>query len=237
MSENYIFNIIKKYNIEDKQEIRALTLYYYWIINIRKIFPDMRHGKFNENKDPRSLTIFRYCYKLQRENPLEEKNYENYIRAQLIILKYLSQKYNRELVVDANCICGDKAWKRWQAYKIRLIKTKNDSVNTYVSFPNLYKLEKELNNTKDFLKDNIENIDEESLKANIESIIVWFNLRKINPYFIILNKNINNNYDYEYIRKNFKIDPILYLERTNDRIKELYFKIFKESPFTGEKND
>jgi len=236
MSENYIFNIIKKYNIEDKQEIRALTLYFYWIINIKKIFPDMRHGKFNENKDPRSLTIFRYCYKFQRESTLEEKNYESYIRAQLIILKYLSKKYNRELVVDASCICGEKAWKRWKAYKSRLIKTKNDSTNAYISFPNIHKLEKELNNTKDFLKDLIA-LDEESLKENIENIIIWFNLRKINPYFIVFNKTINNIYDHEQIRKNFKIDPLLYLERTNDMIKDLYFKIFKEKPFIGEKSD
>lgn len=234
MSEKYIFNIIKKYNIEDKQEIRALALYFYWIYNIRKIFPEMRHGKFNENKDPRGLTIFRYCYKLQRESTLEEKNYENYIRAQLIILRYLSKKYNRELVVDANCICGEKAWKRWKLYQSKLIKTKNDSINNYVSFPNIHKLEKELENTRDFLKDKI-NIDEENLKKNIENIIIWFNLRKINPYFIVFNKTINDIYDYEQIRKNFKIDPLLYLERTNDMIKDLYFKIFKEKPFTGEK--
>lgn len=237
MSENYIVNIIKKYNIEDSQEIRALTLYYYWIINIKKIFPDMRHGKFNENKDPRNSTIFRYCYKLQRETTLEEKNYENYIRAQLIILRFLSKKYNRELVIDVNCICGEKAWKRWKAYQSRLIKTKNDSVNNYVSYPNIHKLERELTETKDFLKNKIKVIDEENLKNNIDNIKFWFFLRKINPYFIVLNKHFNNIMNNEDIRKIFKIDPILYLERTNDRIKELYFKIFKEKPFEGEKNE
>lgn len=234
MSENYINNIVKKYNIIDKQEIRALTLYHHWVVNIKKILPDMRHGKFNEDKDPRKSNIFRYCYKLQRESTLEEKNYENYIRAQLIILKFLSKKYNTELVIDVNCICGEKAWKRWKVYQARLIKTKNDSVNKYISFPNITKLEKEFNSTFIFLKDKIQILNEENIKNNIENIVIWFNLRKINPYFIIYNRIINNMYSHEDIRKIFKIDPILYLERTNDRIRQLYFKIFKEIPYQGE---
>jgi hypothetical protein len=231
MSENYITDIISKYKIIDEGEIRAIYLYYYWIINRMKIFPEMIHSKFNKNKDPRTSVIFKYCYKLQREKKgiLEEKDYENYIRAQLIILKFLSKKYNRELVVDINCISGDKAWKRWKIFRHKLRVSKNNSVNSFIVYPNIHIVEKDFLKTKDWLCENIGNINKENIIKNIENIKKWFNLRKISPYFLVLNKHINEHYSNEDIRKFFRIDPLLYKEKINDNIKKLYVNIFKEN--------
>lgn len=228
MPENYIQNIINKYKIIDAQEIRALNLYYYWMVYRKKIFPEMVHSKFNENKDPRNSLIFKYCYKLQRETSttLQEKDYENYIKAQLIVLKYFSKKYGTEINIDANVITGEKAWKRWKSFRARLRITKNNSVNQYTSFPNLEKVNIEFNRTKDFLIENIIEINDENIEKNINNIIVWFNFRKISPYFIVFNKKINSLFSIEDIRKIFRIDPILYQERFSDNIKEVYEKIF-----------
>jgi hypothetical protein len=228
MPEDYINNIIVKYKITDEQEKRALKLYYYWMTYRKKIFPDMLHGKFNENKDPRNSLIFKYCYKLQRETSttLEEKDYENYIRAQLIVLKHFSKKYDTEISIDANVITGEKAWKRWKSFRARLRITKNNSVNEYISFPSLEKVTIEFNKTKNFLLENMSEINEENIENNINNIIIWFNFRKISPYFIVFNKKINSIYTIEDIKKIFKIDPLLYKERFSDIIKEVYENVF-----------
>lgn len=228
MSKDYIKFIISKYKINDTQEIRAIKLYYFWVVNRRKYFPEMVHSKFSKTKDPRSTSIFKYCYKLQRESVLEEKDYENYIKSQLIVLKYFSKKYNRDLIIDANCITGDKAWKRWKLFETRLKKSKNNSVDSCVILPNLFKLEKELVSTKEFLFTNIGEINKENITKNIQNILYWFNLRKISPYFVCMNKYIREIYNIEEIRNKFKIDPILYDEKVNDIIRKLYYKIFKK---------
>lgn len=228
MPDNYIKNIIDKYKITDDQEVRALCLYYYWMKHRKKIFPDMVHSKFNENKDPRESIIFKYCYKLQRETntTLEEKDYEDYIRAQLIVLKYFSKKYGTEVNVDANVITGEKAWKRWKSFKSRLRITKNNSVNQYTSFPSLEKVNIEFIRTKDFLLKNLKEINDDNIEKNITNIVVWFNFRKISPYFIVFNKKINTIFSIEDIKKIFRIDPLLYKERFSDKIRESYEKVF-----------
>lgn len=238
MSEDYIYFIINRYKIIDEQEKRALRLYYYWIINRKKIFPDIFHSKFDKSKDPRNFTIFKYCYKVQREtrNKLEEKDYENYIRAQLIILKSLSKKYNTPINVDINCIAGEKAWKRWKLYRFKLIQSKNDSVNNFISYPNINNLEFEFNRTNEFLVQNLGKINKENIEKNKQNIIFWFFQRKINPYFLVFNVYINEVFVGEDFMKLFKIDVILYKQRTNDKIKELYRKVFKQEVFEA-KND
>jgi hypothetical protein len=59
----------------------------------------------------------------------------------------------------------------------------------------------------------------------------WFNLRKISPYFVVLNDYLNKRYTNKELSNLLKTDLLLYRQKINDNIKELYESIFKEKPF------
>ena len=65
----------------------------------------------------------------------------------------------------------------------------------------------------------------------------WFNLRKISPYFIVLNKDLNIRYPNKELSNLLKTDLLLYRQMINDKVKELYESIFNEKPFKEIKNE
>jgi hypothetical protein len=240
MSEDYINFIINKFNIVEKQEIRALYLYYYWIKNRTTIFPNMVHGKFSKKKDPRNTGAYKYCYKAQREfkDILEEKHYELYVKAQLLVLRFLSEKYKNNLLIEPTCLVGEKAWKRWKSFKYKYDKLKNFSTKIVEIKPNFLKVKYELMCTKDFLLSKINCISSMHQDFSVETFSVeqhdltrWFNLRKISPYFVVLNDYLNKRYTNKELSNLLKTDLLLYRQKINDNIKELYESIFKEKPF------
>jgi hypothetical protein len=244
MSEDYINFIINKFNIVEKQEIRALYLYYYWIKNRIAVFPNMVHGKFSRKKDPRNTGAYKYCYKAQREfkDTLEEKHYELYVKAQLLVLRFISEKYKNNLLVEPTCLVGEKAWKRWKSFKYKYDKLKNFSTKTVEIKPNLLKVRYELISTKDFLLSKLNYISSmhqdfsaEPFVLSENNLIRWFNLRKISPYFVILNNDLNKRYEHKELSDLLKTDLLLYRQMINDKIKELYESIFKEKPFEENK--
>jgi hypothetical protein len=240
MSEDYINFIINKFNITDAAELRGLYLYYYWITNKISIFPNMIHGKFSKTKDPRNTLAYKYCYKAQRElkGILDEKHYELYVKAQLLVLRFLSEKYKNNLVIEPTCLVGEKAWKRWKSFKYRYNKLKNFSSNPIEIRPNVEKIKYELISTRDFLLSKLNCISSMHQDFSLENyniskinLIRWFNIRKISPYFVILNYDLNNRYTNKELSDLLKTDLLLYKQRVNDKIKELYESIFKEKPF------
>jgi len=240
MSEDYINFIINKFNITDAAELRGLYLYYYWITNKISIFPNMIHGKFSKTKDPRNTLAYKYCYKAQRElkGILDEKHYELYVKAQLLVLRFLSEKYKNNLVIEPTCLVGEKAWKRWKSFKYRYNKLKNFSSNPIEIRPNVENIKYELISTRDFLLSKLNCISSMHQDFSLENyniskinLIRWFNIRKISPYFVILNYDLNNRYTNKELSDLLKTDLLLYKQRVNDKIKELYESIFKEKPF------
>ena len=246
MSEDYINFIINKFNITDQQELRGLYLYYYWITNKISVFPNMRHGRFSKTKDPRNTLAYKYCYKAQRElkGILDEKHYELYVKAQLLVLRFLSEKYKNHLVIEPTCLVGEKAWKRWKSFKYRYDKLKNFSTKITEIKPNLMKVKFELISTKDFLLSNLNYVSSMHQDFSIEmfyvsepNLIRWYNLRKISPYFIVLNKDLNIRYSNKELSNLLKTDLLLYRQKINDKVKELYKSIFNEEPFKEIKNE
>lgn len=204
------------------------------------IFPNMVHGKFSKTTDPRKTLIYKYCYKAQREfkDVLEEKHYELYVNAQLLVLRFLSEKYKNHLMVEPTCLVGEKAWKRWKFFKYKYDKLKNFSTKIVEIKPHLIKLKFELISTKDFLLSKLDWAASMHQDFSVEMFYVsqynltrWFNLRKISPYFIVLNNELNKRYENKELSFLLKTDLLLYRQIVDDKIKELYESIFKEKPF------
>jgi hypothetical protein len=100
---------IKKWGMSSA-EIKAYKLAVIWEDLTQKMFPDVKLAKLPKRGDPRKGSLFKYCWKLQRElnGIIEEKEYRLYITGNLVILK------NNNGRIDPNAICGEKAWKRWK---------------------------------------------------------------------------------------------------------------------------
>ena len=131
-----LLEAIDKYNM-DEMEANACRLAVMWLDQSRKTFPDYRHSKMRKG-DPRKSLIFKICYKLAREsNGIIEKNeYSLYIRAQLDVLKYVNEG-NLTPLIDAGCLVGEKAWRRWRLWKKRYDSFKNkpkDAVVTGIGY-------------------------------------------------------------------------------------------------------
>jgi len=217
---NYFDHITEKYKITDPGELLAIKFLYYWIENRIKIFPNTIHSKFNKEKDPRKTLAFKYCYKLQRETLglLKEDDFELYVKAQLHMLKYFATKYNNQaLIIEPQCLVGEKAWKRWKFYKFKYDSLKNSPLekpeeNNRV---NLEVLKQNLLRTRKFLSSKIE-LNRESIKKNNDNILLWNKLGSVDTYFLLL----CNNFDKKLIKKNVSTITI------DDEIKRIYSSIF-----------
>ena len=216
---DYFEDIIEKYKIVDNEEKLAVKFLSYWIESRIKIFPDTIHSKFNREKDPRKSLAFKYCYKLQRETRglLKEEDYELYVKAQLHMLKYFAIKYNNQaLVVEPQCLVGEKAWKRWKFYKFKYDSLKRSPVEKTQtpSKIDIAVFKQNLLNTKKFLISKIP-LNNKSVKNNHEKIVLWNKLGSVDNYFMLLCNSI----DKDVIKKYSTIV-------IDDNMKKIYSSIF-----------
>ena len=172
---NYFENITEKYKISDEGEKLAIKFLYHWIENRIKIFPNTIHSKFDREKDPRKGSAFKYCYKLQRETKglLKEEDYELYVKAQLHMLKYFAIKYNNQaIIIEPQCLVGEKAWKRWKFYKFKYDSLKNSPLDKpeKLSKIDLGVLKENLLRTKKLLSSKI-TLNRDSLRKNHEKFL------------------------------------------------------------------
>jgi len=218
---SYFKDIIEKYKIVDDDEKLAIKFLSYWIENRIKIFPNTIHSKFNKEKDPRKSLAFKYCYKLQRETRglLKEEDYELYVKAQLHMLKYFATKYNNQaLVIEPQCLVGEKAWKRWKFYKFKYDSLKNTPIDkpNIANKINLGVLRENLLRTKKFLSSKLE-LNRNSIKKNLDNIVIWNKLGNVDIYFLLL----CNSFDKELVNKKKSSTIII-----DDEIKRVYSSIF-----------
>ena len=137
----------------DELEAKAYKLCLIWIERSRKIFPDYQHSGMKRG-DPRKSLIFKYCYKLVRETQgvLEDKDYALYIRAQLDVLRHINTGKKTAPLIDANCLVGDKAWKRWKLWKRKYdAVTSKPTELSQVTAPGIAKAISGLEFTKEFI--------------------------------------------------------------------------------------
>jgi hypothetical protein len=178
----------------DELEARAYKLCLIWLDRSRKVFPDYQHSTMKRG-DPRKALIFKVCYKLVRETQgvLEEKDYGLYVRAQLDVLRHINMGKTHPLI-DANCLVGEKAWKRWKLWKRKYDSlTQKPSEVPQVTAPGTAKAIAGLEDTKEFLaktfgaSPSLDKYKEAVLNRNL---FRWINFGKISPYYLALSPYI-----------------------------------------------
>ena len=178
----------------DELESRAYRLCLIWLDKSRKIFPDYKHTVMKQG-DPRKSLIFKICYKFCRETQgvIEETEYPLYIRAQLDVLRHINTGKGHPLI-DANCLVGDRAWRRWKLWKRKYdaITTKSSEIPQPIG-PGVIKAIDGLQKTKEFFtktfgaSPGIEKYREAYINKNL---FRWFNFGKISPYYIAISPHI-----------------------------------------------
>lgn len=213
VGDDNLFNLdaIVEYEMNDL-ESKAFKLCLNWIHYSRKIFPNYQHGRISHG-DPRKSLTFKLCYKMVRESQgiIEEKEYPLYVRAQLEVLLHISKTSKVHPLVNANCLTGEKAWKRWRLWKVRydsaLAKPTESSKQ---SLPGVEKAIAGLENTKEFIVRNLgaEPTLEKYQECYInKNLLRWINLNKISPYYVALSPYISKIITPEDLNKiNFHID-------------------------------
>jgi len=213
----------------DELEGKAYKLCLLWLDRSRKVFPEYQHTTMKKG-DPRKSLIFKVCYKLVRETQgvLEEKDYPLYIRAQLDVLRHIITGKGHPLI-DANCLVGDKAWKRWKLWKRKYdsISAKPSEVSQPVG-PGVIKALEGLERTKEFFaktfgaSPNLEKYRESHINNNL---FRWVNFGKISPYYIAMSPHIAAVMKPEdYKRMNF--DPDLYKPCITDEVVRRFREMF-----------
>jgi len=216
----------------DELELKAYKLCLIWIDKSRKIFPRYKHTAMKSG-DPRKSLMFKVCYKLVRETQgvLKEDEYPLYIRAQLDVLRhiYINNTRKTQPLIDANCLVGDKAWKRWKLWKNKYdsISSKPSEVSQPIG-PGTIKALEGIERTREFFaktfgaNPTIEKYRESYINNNL---FRWINFGKISPYYIAMSPYIASTLKPEdYKRINF--DPDLYKPCITDEVIKKFKEIF-----------
>jgi hypothetical protein len=214
----------------DNLEAAAYKICLIWIDRSRKIFPDYQHQGMKRG-DPRKSLLFKICYKLVRETQggiLDENDYSLYVRAQLEVLKHIEKNGGRPLV-DANCLVGDKAWKRWRLWKSKYdaLASKPSEIPQDVG-PGEKKAIEGFKRTKEFIvktlgaEPPIEKYKEIYLNNNL---FRWVNFGKISPYYIAISPYIAKLMKPEDFKR-MSFDPSLYKSCITDSVIQKFQEIF-----------
>lgn len=227
--ENFMWLVdaIELYRMDDL-EGKACHITQMWLEQSRKAFPNYRHARMKKG-DPRKSLIFKIAYKLARETQgvLEFQDYSLYIRAQLDVLKYINSGKEHPLI-DANCLVGEKAWKRWKLWKKRYDTLKNKPQETVATGIGFQKAMDGIEKTKEFLTKTFNSdLSFERFKESYinNNIFRWISLGKISPYYLAISpfvKNLFSEHDFKKI--NFDIN--VYKNCINETVQAFFVKSF-----------
>ena len=226
-----MFNLdaIVDYGMNDL-EAKAYKLCLNWTHCSRKLFPNYNHQR-PKHGDPRKSLTFKLCYKMVRETQgiIEEKDYPLFVRAQLEVLLYISKNNNYHPVISANCLVGEKAWKRWKLWKNKYdIAISKPTESNQISKPGVEKAILGLENTKEFitrtlgLNPNIEKYKEAYINKNL---IRWLNLNKISPYYAAISPFIAQILTQEDLVK-INFNPDVYKNCINEQVMQKFEQLF-----------
>ena len=168
-------------------EAKAFKLSLLWEALAEKEYPNYKHVCLRKTGDPRKSLLFKYCFKLAQETKglLEDKEYKNYITAQLHVYKSLVEQYAR---IDPIILVGKKAWKRWKFWKYRYERHK-----LLLETPGMIikacpmNIINELKLTQKFLFKKFEGPPEiEEFKKAKDDMLVALVMSQISPYYALL---------------------------------------------------
>lgn len=184
---DYINFVCSKHKIIDGQEINALIIYYFWNFYFNKFFPNVIEKKFSPNNDPRKSSLFKYCYKLQKETKgiLTQEDYKDYVYCQLKFIKIYKDKTNNAVLVSPNILNLDKGWKKWKYFKYLMSKN-NQAVSKKTKYINNENLKISLMNDKKYLVEKIGLINKQNIFKNSNNILFWHKLGNISVYFLAI---------------------------------------------------
>lgn len=161
-----------------------------------------------QKSDPRKSNLFKQCWKLRRQTRglIEFSEYQNYIHANLTIIKLNNGK------IIPNCICGDKAWIRYKVWKrkydikIAEISGKTPPPSVSTTSP---KIIIEIDRTKKFLFEICDGtVTEEKILKFIKNGMfnLWMVSGKVSAYYIALSP---------FVAKSGEVNSIFSLSSTS----------------------
>ena len=220
---------IVEYNMNEL-EAKAFKLCLSWIQYSRKLFPNYQHPRIKHG-DPRKSLTFKLCYKMVRESQgvIAEKDYPLYVRAQLEVLLHISKTQSYHPIIDASCLSGEKAWKRWKLWKQRYdAAIAKPTDNLKASLPGVEKAIAGLENTKEFITRSLgPEPDIEKYKQCLinKNLIRWINFGKISPYYLAISPfiaQVMSKDDFNKINFNPEIYKTCITDQVIKRFKELF---------------
>lgn len=169
------------------EETLAYQLTCHWVELRHKIFPDYRHQRISGRKgDVRTTYLFKNILKFVRDKRKTFKGFQFvlYMRAQLEILKKI-QNDGHQVVVEANCLHGEQAEKRWCLWKKKVAVENATTKIEYAVVPS--NIEIELDKTKKTILSILQNdITKEKYINSSLDILKFVILRKISPLYILV---------------------------------------------------
>lgn len=215
-----------------KEEAKAWKIAIIYLKALKEYFPSYRHFQIPKN-DPRKSNLFRYCYKLLRETQgkLEFKDYQQYIHAQLQILKNIKLEdehgeFHGQITPDA--LVGEGAWNRWLVWKKKFDHVAKIIVQDEVNVDDVVK--QDLERTKKFLVAKFEKVDNSVIKETLvnRSLFRWCALGRVSPYFLVLSPTVSKFVEGMNLLENFAIDLNYYRGRITNRLRECYIEMFSD---------
>lgn len=202
---------VLEYQITDKTQIKALKIAEMYREISRKYFPNYNHDRKN-SKDPRKSSLFKYCLKLITDFSLDDKDYFNYITAQMQILKKINLD-NKNPLISCNCLVGEQAWKRWLLWKKYYLK-KEKEIESADKVIDIHKnVIKELEETKKYLADKKDYLGN-------KKIFWWCSLGLCSPYFLFHEKILQYVQKYDIKLLDFGIDMKFFEKGITDEVKD-----------------
>lgn len=230
---------IKKWDMNET-ESKVFKLCLLWEVMIEKELDGAalkNASKLRKTGDPRKSTLFKYCWKLYRETKglIPNNEYQLYIRAQLQVFKNLERDFGKKFEgpprIDAQVLCGPKAWKRWMYWRnlfLKQAKTQDhiENIQSEATDGYAYKVSQELEHTKTFLEKQAEGeITKEFIQqiSTDRTLLRWVTFGKVSPYYVILSPWVNEMYEGSSFEKANKLKLGVYVDSANKAVQN-HFK-------------
>jgi len=171
----------------DENEILTYQLLCLWIDMTKKMIPDYRHTNIPKNlKNIRKSLIWKQIRKFVIENRKRFVGFQFviFMQAQLHILGKLN-KEGVPVLIDASCLCGDGAEKRWCVWK-KQVQEANKVTKISYDFVES-NLEYDLQTTLTSIQKLCGNeITFSNYEKNSGGLIKYAILKQISPVYVLL---------------------------------------------------